>query len=204
MFLALRMALYGLFAALAGQGLEFITFDEVTGQVDITFNIESLTTIVLGAFGFAATFAASFWDRIRGPVKDEGGAVSVSSSLAVVLGLIALAGCMAPRPGDEPLSVEQRFFEAVATYEAAKAEAAAYVSSGPLCSSLDVVGCVPDRIVIAIDDITDRFDPQIEAAVTLFIGTSAISETNAQIKLDMARRALRALSQTLASAEADT
>lgn len=69
MFLAIRMALYLAFGAIAGQGFDFITFDQSTGDVSIAFNIESLTTMVLGALGFGGTFAWSFWDTAHGPVK---------------------------------------------------------------------------------------------------------------------------------------
>ncbi len=98
MFLAIRMALYGLFAALAGQGLEFIAFDEATGQVDITFNIESLTTIAIGGVGFAGTFLASFTDRLRGPMQDESGTVSIRSLFAAVFGMILIGTVSACGP----------------------------------------------------------------------------------------------------------
>lgn len=200
MFLAIRMALYGLFAALAGQGLEFITFDEATGQVDITFNIESLTTIAIGAVGFAGTFLASFWDRLRGPVQDQSGAASVRTMLAIVFGLLAISACV-PRDGP-PLSVEQQFFEAVATYDSVKTEAANYLRSGPLCSQLNIVGCVPDRLAIAIDDVTDKFDPQITLAVALFQNGALTGAADQRQQLTLARQAIRELSQTLAEREA--
>lgn len=69
MFLALRMVLYLVFGALAGQGVEFLTFDPDTGTVQITFQIDNLASILVGGGGFGLTFLSSFMDRVRGPRK---------------------------------------------------------------------------------------------------------------------------------------
>lgn len=67
MWLAVRMGLYAIAGFAMGQGFDFYQFDEQTGQVDISFRIDDLTTFVAGAVTYAGTFAASFLDRVRGP-----------------------------------------------------------------------------------------------------------------------------------------
>lgn len=67
MFLGLRMAAYLLFGAIAGQGIEGFIFDEATGDVTFTFNVDSTIQLVLGGGGFIGTFGTSFLDRLRGP-----------------------------------------------------------------------------------------------------------------------------------------
>lgn len=62
MFLAIRMILYFLFAGIAGQGIA--VFDPDAGT--LTFELESLTASITGLLGFAGTFIASRWAKIRG------------------------------------------------------------------------------------------------------------------------------------------
>ena len=69
MFLMIRMTLYLVTGLIAGQGFEFFTFDRATGDVTVTFNVESLALTISGLLGFVGTFIWSFWDRLRGPAK---------------------------------------------------------------------------------------------------------------------------------------
>jgi len=62
--LYVRMFLYLVFGAMAGQGL--VIFDADTG--DVSFNIEDVMTLAQGLVGFVATFASS---RVA---KSNGGA----------------------------------------------------------------------------------------------------------------------------------
>jgi hypothetical protein len=54
MMLYIRMALYALFALLAGQGL--ILYDHEAGTV--TFRVEDLALLASGAVGYVGTFVA--------------------------------------------------------------------------------------------------------------------------------------------------
>lgn len=62
MTLYIRMALYLIFGALAGQGL--VVFDQTAGTV--TFNIEDVVTVLSGLGGFVATFIVSRVAKARG------------------------------------------------------------------------------------------------------------------------------------------
>ncbi|MCK9543698.1 MAG: hypothetical protein M0R03_16890 [Novosphingobium sp.] len=62
MTLTVRMILYFLFAGAASQGVA--VFDADAGT--LTFEIESLTAAVSGVIGFAGTFIASRWAKLRG------------------------------------------------------------------------------------------------------------------------------------------
>lgn len=62
MALAIRMGLYFLFAAIAGQGVG--TFDQDTGN--LTLHVESLATVLAGVVGYVGTFAAGRWAKARG------------------------------------------------------------------------------------------------------------------------------------------
>ena len=62
MALAIRMTLYFLFPLIAGQGIG--VFDPDAGT--LTIQIDSVTPILTGAVGFAATFAAGRWAKVRG------------------------------------------------------------------------------------------------------------------------------------------
>ena len=54
--------LYFLFPLIAGQGIG--VFDPQSGT--LTIDIDSATTVVTGAVGFAGTFAAGRWAKVRG------------------------------------------------------------------------------------------------------------------------------------------
>lgn len=106
----------------------------------------------------------------------------------------ALLSACSAFPAGETLS--QRTFAALDAYAAVKAEAASFVTSGPLCSERAVVGCVPDEVVIAIDDVTDRVDPQVEVAIAL-LSNNALSGDGQRATIRLARQAVRELSATL-------
>ncbi len=59
--LYVRMALYAVFATIANQG--FAVFDTDTGT--LTFHLDSLAAIVVGALGFVATFVASRFSTVK-------------------------------------------------------------------------------------------------------------------------------------------
>jgi hypothetical protein len=61
MMLAVRMFLYLVFGALAGQGL--VVFDQTAGTV--TFRVEDLMLIVTGLAGYLGTFVASRFAKVR-------------------------------------------------------------------------------------------------------------------------------------------
>lgn len=162
--------------------------------------IETVATVI----GAAGTVAYIVWGVPNEPPggaadgfsKDEDAGLSAGLALCLAL-VLALAACT---PGYFGETLQQRFYAAVEGYAAVKDEAAAYLVSGPLCSELEVLGCVPDEAAIAIDDVTDEFDPRIEAAIAIFESDSATpADQRAQISL--ARQALRELSATLAAAE---
>lgn len=54
----IRIALYGLFAFIGGQGLA--VYDETAGT--LTFHVEHLTALAVGVVGFLGTFT---WWRVR-------------------------------------------------------------------------------------------------------------------------------------------
>jgi hypothetical protein len=56
------MILYFLFPLIAGQGIG--VFDPQSGT--LTIDIDSATTVLTGAVGFAGTFAAGRWAKVRG------------------------------------------------------------------------------------------------------------------------------------------
>lgn len=60
--LTVRMVLYFLFAALAGQGL--VVFDQQAGTV--TFRVDDLMLLASGTGGYVATFWASRLAKRRG------------------------------------------------------------------------------------------------------------------------------------------
>lgn len=62
MALFIRMTLYFLFAAVAGQGIGM--FDAESG--DLTINVENLTDLLVGVVGYASTFVAGRWAKARG------------------------------------------------------------------------------------------------------------------------------------------
>ena len=62
MALYIRMALYFMFAAVAGQGVG--TFDQTTG--DLTLHVESLATVLAGLAGYVVTFVAGRVAKARG------------------------------------------------------------------------------------------------------------------------------------------
>lgn len=108
------------------------------------------------------------------------------------LALVAALGLAACGTALEPQTLGQRFFVAVDAYTEAKAEAALFVSSAPLCTSGDAIGCIPPDLVIKIDDVTDELDPQIEAAVDLMVvGELDASDQRSIIRLT--RSAIRQL-----------
>lgn len=55
-FLTVRMVLYFLFGAISGTGVG-IHFDPATGLV--SFTIDTLANLIVGAIGFVGTFAVS-------------------------------------------------------------------------------------------------------------------------------------------------
>jgi hypothetical protein len=62
MMLAIRMGLYLIFGAMAGQGL--VVYDQVAGTV--TFEVEHLAIGLAGLAGYAATFITSRIAKARG------------------------------------------------------------------------------------------------------------------------------------------
>lgn len=147
------------------------------------------------------------WGRIRAklplrfnPFPGESGAVQWP--LAWVVVLLFLAGCGTSLTGVGKTPAQQ-FYVFANQYALAKQEAAAIIRSGPLCSEQDVVTCIPDKFVIAVDDVTDEFDPLIIAATTLFESRSATPQTQ-QAQIALARQALLALAATLAAKDADS
>lgn len=62
MALAIRMALYAVFAGLAGA--EVGSFNDATG--DYTVNAETVADLLIYAGGFLATFLGSRWAKARG------------------------------------------------------------------------------------------------------------------------------------------
>lgn len=62
MALVLRMALYAIFAGLAGA--EIGSFSEATG--DYTINVADVLDLLMWAGGFLATFIGSRWAKARG------------------------------------------------------------------------------------------------------------------------------------------
>ena len=62
MALFIRMALYAVFAILAGQGL--VIFDHDAGTV--TFRIDDVVLLISGAIGFVGTFWASRVAKAKG------------------------------------------------------------------------------------------------------------------------------------------
>lgn len=96
----------------------------------------------------------------------------------------------------ETETLAQSMYAAVGQYEGVKAEAAAFVSSGPLCEVEDVLGCVPAEVVVKIDEVTDQFDRRIDIAIAVFESNTA-TEDQQQAAISVARQGLRELSQTL-------
>lgn len=110
--------------------------------------------------------------------------------IAGLAALALLAACATPQ------TAAQRFYGVAASYVALKEEAAAYAVSGPLCSEVDAPGCVPDDVVIAIDDVTDTFDPRVEAATRLFEDQGA-TDDDRRAAIAIARAAVRELAVAL-------
>lgn len=63
MFLAIRMGLYFIFAAVGGMGIG-LQFDQATG--DVTFNIDLIATAIVSLIGFVGTFWTSRIVKRRG------------------------------------------------------------------------------------------------------------------------------------------
>jgi hypothetical protein len=61
MSLAIRMALYALFVTLSNQGVDI--YDPETDQ--ISFQLQDLTLVLSGIVGFAATFVASRFAKVK-------------------------------------------------------------------------------------------------------------------------------------------
>lgn len=170
-----------------------LTFSAEDGQM-VTEGYDAILTSI-------ATLVA-VWGRVRATsqirlvpfVANTSG--SVKHPWLIGLGLLAIAAC-GQIEGQTPA---QQFYGAANQYALTKQEAAAVVSSGPLCSEQDVVTCVPDKLVIAVDDVTDEFDPLIEAAILLFESGTA-TPTTQQATIALARQALIALAGALAEGE---
>lgn len=109
--------------------------------------------------------------------------------------LLVISGCV----GVAPQTVEQRFYAALSAYQIGVEQAAIYVTSAHLCSDSDVVGCVPDDVAIAIDDVVTEYTPAVSAMATLFESETA-TPADRQAALRLARMALRQL--TAASGDA--
>lgn len=62
MMLFIRMVLYAVFAALAGQGV--LLFDDAAGTV--TFRVEDLALLIGGAAGYVLTFIGSRIAKAKG------------------------------------------------------------------------------------------------------------------------------------------
>jgi ABC-type transport system involved in multi-copper enzyme maturation permease subunit len=133
-------------------------------------------------------------------LDDERGGVRLRAGLLTLVALLTATACSTAftSTGKTPA---QQFYGFANQYALVKQEAAAFVRSGPLCSEQDIVTCVPDSVVIAIDEVTDEFDPAIAAAITLFESRTATPQTQ-QATIALARQAVIALAATLAEREA--
>ncbi len=148
--------------------------------------------IILGIIGRHTANSTIRWNPFNASTVN-------SFTLLPALLLLMLLGACA-QLGPTPQTTSQRFYVVVESYLLLREEAEAYATSGPLCSERDVLGCVNDKAVIALDDVTDQFDPRIALAVALFEAGPVEAETQAE-QLRLARQALRELSAALAKRE---
>lgn len=185
--MTIHKAVAAFFAALIGM-LVVIGVDE--GSIRAIFteeNIATIGTVVAAAVAIARTV---WWVPNKptggGFVDDENGGMRLATVLVVAA--LLLAAC-SPLMGN---TLEQRFYALVDNYLFLREEAEAYAVSGPLCSEQEVVGCVRDDIVIALDDVTDEFDPRLQAAIAL-MSSGSLSENDKAAQIALARQALREL-----------